>query len=62
MKWKRPQSERWLKGTFGVTGLGQMTHRQATDALTLVLAAQIDDDDRTYGEMLGKLQAGGRVK
>lgn len=62
LRWQRPQAVSWLQSVFGVPGLGALTGRQATDALTLLLAAQIDDEDRTYADMLGKLQDAGRVK
>jgi len=62
LTWKPGYAKIWLRGAFGVESPDALTAVQAADALQLLEAAQVDDNDATYGEVRAKLVAAGRVK
>lgn len=60
--WKTGYARIWLNGAFGQTSVEALTARQAADALQLLEACQVDDEDATYQAVRVKLAAEGRVK
>jgi len=60
--WVKPLAKRWLYGAFGVDTPTALSKVQAADALQLLVAAQVDDDDATYNDVREKLTAAGRVR
>lgn len=59
--WKVGYARMWLKNNFGVASLDAISSLQAAAALELVTAAQVDDNDVTYGEVHTRLRADGMV-
>lgn len=62
LAWKKSYAIVWLRNNFGVPSLDALSERQAADALQLLTAAKVDDNDVTYGEVRAKLIAEGRVR
>jgi hypothetical protein len=59
--WTKPKARSWLKATFGQSMPVDLKKAQAADALSLLLAAQVGDDDAAYSAAYDALKAAGRV-
>lgn len=59
--WSKPKATSWLRTNFGQTSADALTKDQASAALVLLLAAQLDDNDAEYSKVYDRLKAEGKV-